>query len=115
MESANRTARFDLESDASQAQLRDLFHRIGDYCRRTAARSVIVCVAGYVAASREQLFSAVASLADAGCSEGFRLAWVTGHREMFDALVQTEYPTARSGIMARAFFDERSAQSWLSW
>jgi len=115
MDIQNRTARFDIESGASPANLRELFHRIGDYCRRTAAHAVIVCVAGSVAVSNEQLLSAVASLADSGCREGFKLAWVTAHREMFDALVQTEYPTIRSGITARAFLDESSALRWLSW
>ena len=114
MDPQNRTARFDIESGASPANLYEVSHHIGDYCRRTAAHAVIVCVAGYVAVSSEQL-SAVASLANFGCRDGFKLAWVTAHREMFDALVQTEYPTARSGITARAFLDESSANRWLSW
>jgi hypothetical protein len=29
--------------------------------------------------------------------------------------VQTEYPTARTGITARAFFDEQNADRWLAW
>ena len=89
MDLQNRTARFDNESGASPANLREVFHRIGDCCHRTAALAVIVRVAGYV--------------------------WVTPHGEMFDALVQTEYPTIRSGITARAFLDESSALRWLSW
>lgn len=115
MDPQNRTARFDIEPGASRANLRDVFHRIGDYCRRTAGHAVIVRVAGYVAVSSEQLLSAVASLAASGCPDGFKLAWVTAHRGMFDALVQTEYPTTRSDITARAFLDESSAHRWLSW
>jgi hypothetical protein len=102
MDPQNGTARFDIEFGASPANLREVFHRIGDYCRRTAAHAVIVRVAGYVAVSSEQLHFA-------------KLAWVMAHREMFAALVQTEYPAIRSGITARAFLAESSALRWLSW
>jgi hypothetical protein len=107
-------AKFHLASGASQSDLDELCERIGGYCLRTAARGAIVHVAGHPALSIEQLRSAVSSLGDVGCPEGFRLAWVSTQPDMYETLAQTELASPRSGITARAFLDEHNARKWLA-
>lgn len=114
MESERSPAKFDVDPGANDSDLGELFQRIAAYCRRTVARSVVVRVPNDPDLTIDRLHDAVASLADHGCPEGFKLAWIAPHREMFDTLVQTEFPRARSGITARVFFDEPSAEMWLS-
>jgi hypothetical protein len=107
-------AKFYLANGASHNDLQALCERIGGYCLRTAARGAIVQVAGHPAVSAEQLLSAVSSLGDVGCPDGFKLAWVSTHPDMYETLVQTEHASTRSGITARAFLDEHNAHNWLS-
>jgi len=113
MDGALRPAKFTLEADASTAGLRELFEKIRAYRLQTGARNAIVHLSGRPALSREQLLAAVALLAE-GCREGFKLAWVTTYRVLFEELVHTEYPSTRTSVSARAFFDEQNAYTWLA-
>jgi hypothetical protein len=107
--------RFTVEPNASDADLRRLFEHIGEYCKRTSARGVAVRVLDHPALSGGQLLAGVESLAHAGCSEGFKVAWISANREMFDQLVHTEYAITHTGIRSRTFVDETGADRWLSW
>ena len=115
MEPRQRPAKFAVEPSASADDLLHLFERIAAHCRRTDARGVLVSVMDHPELSSRHLLAAVASLAAAGCSEGFKLAWISSDRQMFERLVHTEYPTTRTGITARTFFDEQEAFRWLVW
>lgn len=106
---------FRLEPDARGDTVEALCRRIGQYCEQTGARSVMVRVDGAVKASRHELLGAIASLADSGCPEGFKLAWIAPHREAFEALIPTQYPDKRSGIHSRVFVEEFGAKTWVGW
>src|SRR5205814_10352613 len=99
MAASKYTPEFTLEPTASSADVRQLFHRIGDYCREQTATRVIVRVLDNPGISREQFVAGVVALADAGCRDGFKVAWISSEREMF----------TRTGIGPRVFYDRMNA------
>src|SRR5947209_723863 len=96
----------------SKQKLGTLFQQIGRKCKETGSARALVLLQGPSSLDNLELASSLASLRDAGCREGFRLAWVTRDRPTFELLVGTEYPPERTGITSRVFFEERNAYEW---
>ncbi len=104
---------FHVPPDYSASDLRELFDRIAQYCRQSNAAAAIVHVFGQPALSAGELLDAMALLAQAGCGEGFRLAWIAEDKGMFHRIAKTEPSSTQSGILSRVFFVEQMALRWL--